>query len=124
MGGIGDPRRAVHVDADVVVPAPDSFPGVEAHPNRRDGPRRPVVGGQGALGGDRGIDRSPRGGEHDEEGVPMGIHLDPTALSVTPTLGMSSMRERAENIGARLVVQSAPNAGTRIHTELPIHHAD
>jgi GAF domain-containing protein len=53
-----------------------------------------------------------------------GVGFDPTAPSVTPTLGMSSMRERAANIGARLVVQSAPNAGTRIHTELPIHHGD
>jgi signal transduction histidine kinase len=53
-----------------------------------------------------------------------GVGFDPAAPSVTPTLGMSSMRERAENVGARLIVQSAPNAGTRIHTELPIHHGD
>ncbi len=53
-----------------------------------------------------------------------GVGFDPAAPSVTPTLGMSSMRERAENVGARLIVQSARNAGTRIHTELPIHHGD
>ena len=53
-----------------------------------------------------------------------GVGFDPAAPRLTPTLGMSSMRERAENVGARLIVQSAPNAGTRIHTELPIHHAD
>jgi len=53
-----------------------------------------------------------------------GIGFDPAAPRVTPTLGMSSMRERAEGVGGRLSVESAPTQGTRITAELPIHHAD
>jgi signal transduction histidine kinase len=37
---------------------------------------------------------------------------------------MSSMRERAEGVSGRLTVESAPNQGTRINAELPIHHGD
>jgi signal transduction histidine kinase len=37
--------------------------------------------------------------------------------------GLLGMRERAQRIGARLVVTSAPGQGTRIETLLPIHAA-
>jgi signal transduction histidine kinase len=36
-----------------------------------------------------------------------------------PSLGMVSMRERAESIGARLCVESAPGHGTRVIVEAP-----
>ncbi len=53
-----------------------------------------------------------------------GLGFDPAAPRSAPTLGMSSMRERAEGIGGRLVVRSAPGQGTRISAHLPIRHAD
>jgi signal transduction histidine kinase len=40
------------------------------------------------------------------------------------TLGMASMRERAESIGGRLEVESAPGRGTRVTAELPAPDAD
>ena len=51
-----------------------------------------------------------------------GVGFDPAAPRATPTLGMSSMHERAEGIGGRLTVDSAPGQGTRITADLPIHH--
>src|SRR5438132_707343 len=52
-----------------------------------------------------------------------GVGFDPAAPRPTPTLGMSSMRERAEGVCGRLVVESAPGQGTRVSAELPIPHA-
>jgi GAF domain-containing protein len=56
--------------------------------------------------------------------VDNGVGFDPAAPRLVPTLGMSSMRERAEGVSGRLTVESAPNQGTRINAELPIHHGD
>jgi len=53
-----------------------------------------------------------------------GIGFDPAAPSPLRSLGMSTMRERAEGIGGRLVVESAHGRGTSVAAELPIHHAD
>jgi signal transduction histidine kinase len=54
-----------------------------------------------------------------------GVGFDPSAPRPTNTLGMSGMRERAEAIGGRLLVDSAPGRGTRITAELPVDdHAD
>jgi signal transduction histidine kinase len=55
--------------------------------------------------------------------VDSGVGFDPSVAVPTPTLGMSSMRERAEGIGGRLVITSAPGGGTRVSAELPIRHA-
>jgi signal transduction histidine kinase len=55
--------------------------------------------------------------------IDAGVGFDPSATVPTPTLGMSSMRERAEGIGGRLVVTSAPGRGTRVSADLPIRHA-
>jgi signal transduction histidine kinase len=55
--------------------------------------------------------------------VDSGVGFDPSVAVPTPTLGMSSMRERAEGIGGRLVITSAPGRGTRVSAELPIRHA-
>lgn len=38
----------------------------------------------------------------------------------TDTLGMSSMRERAESVGGTLVVRSTPGKGTRVCVEVPL----
>ena len=50
-----------------------------------------------------------------------GCGFDTTARLAQPTssLGMVSMRERAESIGARLRVESAPGQGTRVIVEAP-----
>jgi signal transduction histidine kinase len=56
--------------------------------------------------------------------VDNGVGFDPAAPRLTSTLGMTSMRERAEHIGGKLTVDSAPAQGTRIRAELPIAHAE
>ncbi|HEX8966359.1 MAG TPA: GAF domain-containing sensor histidine kinase [Chloroflexota bacterium] len=52
--------------------------------------------------------------------VDSGVGFDPAEPRQTKTLGMSSMRERAEAVSGRLVVESAPGHGTRITAELPL----
>ena len=47
-----------------------------------------------------------------------GRGFDATARLVQPTSGMVSMRERAESIGGRLHVESAPGEGTRVIVEV------
>ncbi len=47
-----------------------------------------------------------------------GIGFEP-ALSGGAGLGLRGMRERAEQLGGRLHVESAPGAGTRVRVELP-----
>jgi signal transduction histidine kinase len=51
-----------------------------------------------------------------------GMGFDPGAARGTPTLGMTSMLERAEAIGGWLVIESEPGAGTRVKAELPVRH--
>jgi signal transduction histidine kinase len=52
--------------------------------------------------------------------VDNGVGFDPSVPRPSNKFGMSSMRERAEAIGGRLLVESAPTQGTRIIAELPI----
>jgi signal transduction histidine kinase len=49
-----------------------------------------------------------------------GAGFRPLALHQDPGLGLHSMRERAEAVGGRLQVQSAPGSGTTVLAELPI----
>ena len=56
--------------------------------------------------------------------IDSGVGFDPAAPRAQKTLGMSSMRERAESVGGALTVESAPNRGTRVSAELPLTHAD
>jgi signal transduction histidine kinase len=56
--------------------------------------------------------------------IDSGVGFDPAAPRSVRTLGMSTMRERAEGIGGRLLVESAHGRGTLVAAELPIHHAD
>jgi signal transduction histidine kinase len=53
--------------------------------------------------------------------VDFGDGFDPTATRQSGKLGMSSMRERAEAVGGRLVVDSAPGRGTQVNADLPLH---
>lgn len=45
------------------------------------------------------------------------------AESKLASLGLRSMRERANALGGTLVISSAPTEGTTIHARLPLHHA-
>ena len=65
-----DPRRAVHVPADVALVRHDRRPGVDAH---ADGDRGR---GQRLLGLPRRVERPRRGRERVEERVALGVDLD------------------------------------------------
>jgi signal transduction histidine kinase len=47
-----------------------------------------------------------------------GAGFDPAEVGATPTSGMTAMRERANAVGARLLVDSHPGRGTWIQVEL------
>lgn len=50
-----------------------------------------------------------------------GTGFDPQAPAIrSKRLGLTSMRERAEAIGATLRIDSAPGAGTTVHLEVPV----
>jgi signal transduction histidine kinase len=47
-----------------------------------------------------------------------GVGFDPTAPGLRAAhLGLTSMEERAQRVGARLEVRSAPGAGTTVRLE-------
>ena len=46
--------------------------------------------------------------------------LDLDAARKAPGLGLVSMRERLRPLGGRLVVESEPLRGTRIHVSVPL----
>jgi signal transduction histidine kinase len=52
-----------------------------------------------------------------------GVGFEPSVPRPHPTLGMSTMRERAESVGGRLRVESSPGHGTRVTAELPARDA-
>jgi len=49
-----------------------------------------------------------------------GAGFDPAAAQAGGGLGLPGMVERAQKIGARLEIESAPGRGTRIMVEVPI----
>ena len=49
-----------------------------------------------------------------------GVGFDTAAPRASGKLGMSSMQERAEGVGGRLHVESAPGRGTKVSAELPL----
>ncbi len=53
-----------------------------------------------------------------------GVGFNPAARTRAHAMGMASMRERAESVGGRLFVESAPGQGTRVSAELPLHDAE
>lgn len=48
-----------------------------------------------------------------------GVGFDPSATQSKRGFGLSSMRERVEKIGATLVIESAPQKGTRVRVDVP-----
>jgi signal transduction histidine kinase len=53
-----------------------------------------------------------------------GVGFDPNARPRAHTMGMASMRERAESVGGDISVESAPARGTRVSADLPIDDAE
>jgi signal transduction histidine kinase len=53
-----------------------------------------------------------------------GVGFDPGVAPRADALGMASMRERAEAVGGRFSVETAPGRGTRVLAELPVHDVD
>jgi signal transduction histidine kinase len=49
-----------------------------------------------------------------------GVGFNPTGRHKHRTLGLASMRERAEEVGGGLRVESGPSRGTRICAHLPV----
>ncbi len=49
-----------------------------------------------------------------------GVGFNPAGRPKLRTMGMTSMRERAEAVGGRIHVDSAPGRGTRVLAELPV----
>jgi signal transduction histidine kinase len=50
----------------------------------------------------------------------IGFAQDARSRSVFPRFGLSTMRERAESIGASFSIDSTPGAGTRVRVEVPL----
>ena len=53
MGCRGDTRSPIDIEADILIPAGDPLPRVEAHPHTNLGTCRPRLGGEGTLRVDR-----------------------------------------------------------------------
>jgi signal transduction histidine kinase len=53
-----------------------------------------------------------------------GVGFDPSIRARAHTMGIASMRERAESVAGHLFVESAPGMGTRISAELPLQDAN
>ena len=49
-----------------------------------------------------------------------GVGFEPTLAQGGGGLGLEGMRERAQRIGAKLQVQSAPGQGTKVMIEAPL----
>jgi hypothetical protein len=80
VSGSADPRRAVHVQTDVVVQADLRLAGVDAHPHAHLDALGPALGRQRPLRAHRSGDRVARPREGDEEAIPLGVDLATVVL--------------------------------------------
>jgi signal transduction histidine kinase len=67
--------------------------------------------------------------ERNEQGVRLfieddGIGFSPENVKLGDSLGLMGMRERAEMLGGRLTIESAPGMGTSIIVEVPYAHTN
>jgi signal transduction histidine kinase len=53
-----------------------------------------------------------------------GVGFDPTAPRQSGTFGMSTMRERAEAVGGRLIIDSAAGKGSTVTAEFPLRDVE
>ena len=98
VGSGGDPRRAIDVEADVIVAAECSQPSVQAHPDANR--RRLWPGGrrQLPLCGGRGSHRRGRLPEQDEEGIALRSTFDAAMrLERSPQDAVVTFEELCEN---------------------------
>ena len=79
--GRGDSRRAIDVDADIVVPAGDAATTVESHPHPNGDTGWPSLNDEGPLRVDGSRDRSRCVAKDDEERVTLGAALDSAVLA-------------------------------------------
>ena len=108
VAGRRDPRRVVHVDADVVLGiarcptiAEPALAEVEAHPDADRRAVRPRLGGERPLGRDRGRGRGERPIEGREERVALGLDDDAAgALDRGPKQGVVAARRSPPSAGA------------------------
>ena len=49
-----------------------------------------------------------------------GFSQSTLSRSVFPRFGLSTMRERAESIGATFTIESAPGGGTSVYVDIPL----
>ena len=80
VGRVHDPRRAVGGRAVVVAVTGRRIAGVDAHSDAQTTGHGPRLGVQRALGGERGVERVPRGGEDGVEPVAGRLHDSPVVL--------------------------------------------
>jgi hypothetical protein len=100
--GGGDPRRAVHVEADVALVAePLRLAGVHAHPHAHRPVARPRVGGERALRVGGAGHRVPRPPEDVEEGVALRVDLPPTVLPERASHDLGVLAEDAPVVAAK-----------------------
>jgi signal transduction histidine kinase len=62
---------------------------------------------------------SANGERAELEVVDNGISFDPTNISNTGGMGLTNMRERAEQLGGTLTIYSKPGQGTRVKVNVP-----
>ena len=80
MSGRADPRRAMHVQPDIVVVADVRLTSVDADPHAHLDALGPAMRHEGPLRAHRGGDRVARPREGDEEPVALGVDLTPAVL--------------------------------------------
>jgi hypothetical protein len=80
MAGRADPRRAMHVQTDVIILTDLRLAGVDAHPHANVDALRPTLGRQRPLRADRSGDRVARPHERDEERVTLSVDLPAVVL--------------------------------------------
>ena len=81
MGGAGNPRRAMNVEANVPVAASHTPPGMDPHTDADGGALGPALAREGALRLGRGADRIGGSGEDGKEGIPFRRELEPASLA-------------------------------------------
>ena len=105
----GDAAGAVNVESDVPLGAEAGLAGVHAHPDPDLDVVRPRLAGERALRGNGGRDRSGRRWKGDEEGVPLGPHLDATLrLEGRPQQLLVSSEDRRPSLALRLEQPGRP----------------
>jgi hypothetical protein len=80
VAGSADPRRAVHVQTDVIILSDFRLAGVDTHPHTHLDAHRPTLGGERPLRAHRGGNCVARPREGDEERVTLGVNLATVVL--------------------------------------------